>query len=107
MKKPQQAGYHGLLGFSVYGFSSKHGHIMRDKTAIDSWEALIKSTGQIDEQILRLPECQNRRNTWCTSRFWRKNRRKICRQDAPGDLFTGSLVISIKKTWTAAPFRRL
>ena len=53
--------------------------------------ALIKSTGQIGEQIFRLSKPQNRRNTLCISRFWGKDRRKICRQDAPGDLFRGSL----------------
>ena len=76
-------------------------------------EALIKSTGQIGEQILRLSKPQNRRNTLCISRFWGKDRRiapagasseqpsearllasrKICRRDVPGDLFRDSLEI--------------
>ena len=58
-----------------------------------SWEALIKSTCRIGEQIFRLSKSHNRRNTLCISRFWGKDRRDICRRDARGDLFRGSLDI--------------
>ncbi len=43
------------------------------------------------EQIFCLAKAKKRRNTGCISRFFDNGRRKICRPDACGDLFRGSL----------------
>ena len=43
------------------------------------------------EQIFRLTKPEKRRNTLCISSFSGKVRRKRCRQDVRGDLFSVSL----------------
>ena len=47
-------------------------------------EALIQSTGQIGEQILCLSQCQNCRNPWWISKFWRKTGEKDAARMCPG-----------------------